>query len=66
LQNEFNSILNIVKYFRSVSTEGLGLAVGEACLLLLLVGSSSHMHACHPRGALHAYWVCRMFSVPWD
>jgi hypothetical protein len=47
-------------------TEGLGLAVGGACLLLLLLGSSPHVHACHPRGALHAHWVCRVFSGPWD
>ena len=25
-------------------------------------GSNLHVHACHPRGALHAHWVCRMFS----
>ena len=47
-------------------TEGLGLAVGGACLLLLLLGSSSHVYACHFRGALHAHWVCRVFSGPWD
>ena len=47
-------------------TEGLGLAVGGACLLLLLLGSSPHVHACHPRGALHAHLVCRVFSGPWD
>jgi len=47
-------------------TEGLGLAVGGACLLLLLLGSSPHVHVCHPRGALHAHWVCRVFSGPWD
>jgi hypothetical protein len=29
-------------------TEGIGLAVGGACLLLLLLGSSPHVHACHP------------------
>ena len=29
------------------STEGLGLAVGGACLLPLLLGSSPHVHACH-------------------
>jgi len=47
-------------------TEGLGLAVGGACLLLLFLGSSFHVHACHPRDALHAHWVCRVFSGPWD
>ena len=46
--------------------EGLGLAVGGACLLPLLLCSSFHVHACHPRGALHAHWVCRVFSGPWD
>jgi hypothetical protein len=29
-------------------TECLGLAVGGACLLPLLLGSSSHVHTCHP------------------
>jgi len=48
------------------STEGLGLAVGGACLFLQLLGSSSHVHACHPRGVLHVHWVCRVFSEPWD
>jgi hypothetical protein len=43
-------------------TEGLGLAVGGACLLLLLLSSSLHVHACHSRGVLHAHWVCRVFS----
>ena len=54
-----------IKYY-NFSTEGLGLAVGGACLLPLLLGSSPHVHACHPRGALHAHWVCRVFSGPWD
>jgi len=45
-------------------TEGIGLAVGGACLFSLLLGSSSYVHVCHPRGALHAYWVCRVFSEP--
>ena len=31
-----------------------------------VLGSSSHVHVCHPRGALHAHWVCRVFSGPWD
>ncbi|KAJ6921355.1 hypothetical protein NC652_015308 [Populus alba x Populus x berolinensis] len=25
-------------------------------------GSLNHI----PRGVLHAHWVCRMFSEPWD
>ena len=56
----------VVKNYRIGCTEGLGLAVGGACLLLLLLGSSPHVHACHPRGVLHAHWVCRVFSGPWD
>ena len=47
-------------------TEGLGLAVGGACLLLLLLDSSPHVHACHPRDVLHVHWVCRVFSGPWN
>ena len=59
--------LTLVKsIFNTRGTEGLGLAVGGACLLLLLLGSSPHVHACHPRGALHVHWVCRVFSGPWD
>ena len=47
-------------------SEGLGLAVGGACLLLLLLGSSFHVHVCHFRGALHVHWVCRVVSGPWN
>ena len=50
----------------NIGTEGLGRAVGGVCLLLLLLGSSFHVHACHPRGVLYAHWVCRVFSGPWD
>jgi len=50
----------------SLITEGLGLVVGGACLLLLLLGSSFYVHVCHPRDALHAHWVCRVFSGSWD
>ena len=30
----------------------------------LCTGSSLTVHACHPCGALHAHWACRMFSGP--
>ena len=59
-------IASIKLKFKMQCTEGLGLAVGGACLLPLLLGSSPYLHACHPRGALHAHWVCRVFSGPWD
>jgi len=41
--------LTLVKsIFNTRGTEGLGLSVGGACLLLLLLGSSPHVHVCHP------------------
>jgi hypothetical protein len=48
----------------SLITVGLSLAVGGACLLLLLLGSSFYVHACHPRDILYAHWVCRVFNGP--
>ena len=37
-----------------------------ACSFPPYQGSNLTVHACHLRGALHAHWVCRMFSEPWD
>jgi hypothetical protein len=34
--------------FKNNIIERLGLAVGGACLLPPLLGSSPHVHACHP------------------
>jgi len=25
-----------------------------------------YAYICHPRGALPAHWVCRVFSGPWE
>ncbi|KAJ6921473.1 hypothetical protein NC652_015395 [Populus alba x Populus x berolinensis] len=33
-------------------------------LFLCIMSSNLTVHACHPRGALHVHWVCRMFSEP--
>jgi hypothetical protein len=47
-------------------TWSLGLAVVGAYSLPLHLGSNLTVHACHSCGALHAHWVCRIFSGPWD
>ena len=60
LKRETTRFNNIV----TSCTEGLGLMVEGACLLPLLLGSSPHVYVCHPRGALHVHWVCRVFSGP--
>jgi hypothetical protein len=47
-------------------TRGIGIAVEMTCSISLHLGSNLFVHACHPRGALYAHWICRMFSEPWD
>ena len=42
-----------------------GSGAGEFVPFLSLLGPPVR-YACHPRGALHAHWACKMFSGPWD
>jgi len=51
---------------KNPGTEGIHLSVGGACLFSLFLGSSFYVYICHSCGALHAHWVCRVFSGPWD
>jgi len=43
-------------------TEACSPAVLAGFPCLCILGSSLSVHACHPRSALPAYWVCRVFS----
>ena len=35
---------------------------GSVCSISLYLDSNFIVHTCHPRDALHAHWVCRIFS----
>ena len=45
-----------------IDTWGCGPAVEGICSLSLHQASSFTVHACHPRGVLHAHWACKIFS----
>jgi len=41
-----------------------GLAEKRNCSLFLYLDSIFFVHVCHPRGTLHAYWICRSSVGP--
>ena len=58
----------ISQYARNpvLRTEACGPAAETRFLFLCHLASSLSVHACHLRGVLPAYWVCRVFSESGD
>jgi len=49
-----------------IRTEACYPAVEAMFPCLCHLGSSLSVHVCHPRGILHVYWACRVFSGSGD
>jgi hypothetical protein len=52
--------------FKAIAPRLVAQRSWQGIICLCILGSNLSVHACHPRGALPAYWACRVFSGSGD